>query len=92
MVLGCFSFLLFCVFLQRFCVFQEFLGVFGNEGLFRFLGCSIKFLQIALDCSSTLWRSFGIVAKVSGCFHDCQASLRCLVVKKFWCCMSFQIV
>ena len=65
-VFGCFSFLLFCVFFTPcLCVFKSF--------------CSFnEVLQIALRCSSSLWRSFWVFVKVSGCFHECQNVLRCV--------------
>ena len=36
-----------------------------------------QILQLALGCSSSLWRSFRMLVKVSGCFHEFQDVLRC---------------
>ena len=66
MVFGCFSLLLFSV------QFYTRLGVLNSF-------CSFdKVLKKALGCSSSLWQSFWIVVKVSGCFHECQDVSRCV--------------
>ena len=51
------------------------------EGVKRFVSSfwSVdQVLQFALGCSSSLWRSFWMVVKVSGCFHEFKDVVCCV--------------
>ena len=70
-LLHCFAVL--CIFRAVLRLFQQFkVFLLAKSGCFLICWSFDQVLQIALGCSGSLWGSFRIFCKSSGCFHECH--------------------